>query len=112
MIARHVLSSRPLFVLRDDARVKKRVHTFKLRSELISVEDKRNESEREKTSQRKRQRYSRGELRANKGGETGTWRVCLGQLHTMPESESRGERSARKGGRLERLGEIRWVILD
>lgn len=62
MIARHVLSS---FVRAARRCTREETRTFKLRSELISVEDKRNESEWERTSRRETKIL--GQLRANKG---------------------------------------------
>jgi len=84
MIARHVLSSRfrPLFVLLGDAREK---NAFKLRSELISVEDKRNESDREWTSWREVEIL--GELRTNKGGRNGhVAGVPRSTVHNCPKA--------------------------
>lgn len=74
------------------------------------MEDKRNESERERTSRRETEIL--GELRANKGGETGTWRVCLGQL--QHNARKRIERSNGEEGRKgeSNVNEIRRVILD
>lgn len=89
MIARHVLSS---FVRAARRCTREETRTFKLRSELISVEDKRNESERERTSRRETKI-----LRANKGERNG--HVAGVPRSTAHNARKRIERSIGEEGR-------------
>lgn len=78
--------------------MREETRTFKLRSELISVEDKRNESEREKTGRRETEIL--GELRANKGGGR-NGHVAGVPRSTAHNARKRIEWRGKKGGRVE-----------
>jgi len=80
--------------------------TFKLRSELISVEDKRNESDRERTSQREAETVV--ELRTNKGGGGGNGHVAGVPRSTAHNVRKRIEKSIGESGRKTRTS-VKYV---